>query len=153
VCFSVLQCVVVEIPGSFAEIPNPFADVGGVFDKQNTTTHCETLRHTATHCCNTPDVCVSFSEEPDTHCNTLQHTALHRNTPYVSGSCAEEPKIDCNTLQHTGGVRLICREAHVQRCSQHTATHCNTLQHTLHTRFIRRICRGAHNTLQHTSIH
>ena len=137
------------------------------------TKHYDTLWDTATYCNallqHTGRVRLLFGgarntlQHTATHCNTLQHTATHCNTPYVSGSFAEEPKIDCNTLQHTGAVRLICRAAHVQRCSQHTATHCNTLQHTathcntlqhmLHTRWIRLICRRARNTLQHTWIH
>ena len=43
--------------------------------KEGAATHCNTLRHTATHAthCNT-------LQHTATHCNTLQHTATHCNT-------------------------------------------------------------------------
>ena len=74
---------------------------------QHTTTHFNTLQHTATHCSENVWLC---SAPPTTHCNTLQHAATR-----------------CNTLQHAA-TRCNTLQPHYNTL-QHFATHCNTLHH------------------------
>jgi len=99
-----------------------------------TSTHCNTLQHTVTHCnhCNklqqtamSWDILWVFATA--THCNTWQHTATH-----------------CNTLQHTATHRNTLQ--HTVTHMQHAATHCNTTQRsTAHwlTSISRRLARKA----------
>jgi len=84
------------------------------------------------------------------HCNTLRHAATHRNT--VVGAHGEEVFLCIDyTLQRTATPsELVLKDMDAKSvflscalCTtlQHTATHCNTLQHT-----------ATHcNTLQHTA--
>jgi len=99
-----------------------------------TTTHCNTLQHTATHCNTLQHTATHYNTLQHTtiqwvwwqlwvwwaHCSTLQHTATH-----------------CNTLQHTAThttsqcvwSQLYVRWAHCNTL-QNTTTHCSTLQNT-----------------------
>jgi len=125
-----------------------------------TTTHCDTLQHTATHC-NAPAhhlqqrvVCSAFDstyntlQHTATHCNTLQHAAAHCNT------LQHTPK-HSKTLQHTCyrawcAVHVTTRDlgvAMMYNTMQHTATHCNTLQHTATHRQLRVVCSACDSTI------
>jgi len=86
------------------------------------TTHCNTLQHTATHC-------------NKLQCNKLQRTATHcitLNADHVDGArslnCSANP--DSLTLQHTT-TRCNTLQHAATRCTtlQHSAIHCSTLQH------------------------
>jgi len=93
------------------------------------TTHCDTLQHTATHC------------------NTLQHTATHYHlsTNFHGLLRYGSSSTNCNKLQHTATFCHRHAKLHGRQGMaflRHIATHCNTLQHT-----------ATHcNTLQHTAI-
>ena len=63
------------------------------------TTHCNTLQHTATHC------------------NTLQNTATHAETRLIHFNGKY------NTLPHTASLQHTATHCNTL---QHTATHCNT---------------------------
>ena len=73
---------------------------------EHTTTHCNTLQHTATQHTTTRTAFLAIT-------NTLQHTATHCNTTHYIKDCFfsyhERTAAHCNTLQHTA--------------TQHTITH------------------------------
>jgi len=85
---------------------------------QYTSTHSNTLEHTATHLlCNTPAVqrLSRYSTSTSTLCNTPQHTATHCN---------------CNALQHKA-THLQGKGIHdIRHRLQKTAKKYNTLQHS-----------------------
>ena len=95
-----------------------------------TATHCDTLRHTATHW-NTPNAWVSHFPcatglRTAAHCNTLQRTATHCNT-------LRHTATHCNSLEHTRRMSESCPMYNwFTHCNtlQHTATHCNALEYT-----------------------
>ena len=122
---------------------------------QHTTTHCNTLPHTATH--------YHTLQHTATHCTTLPHTAsLHHTAPHTPwGVCTRAfwcpthdtyPLIHCwrapcarNTLQHT---------ATHYHTLPHTATHCTTLHTTtLHHTHLEAFAREHFETRLMTRIH
>jgi len=154
---SMLQCVAVCVAVCAATCCNTLqhtrsAKAFTIIDNacntlQYTSTHSNTLEHTATHLlCNTPAVqrLSQFSTSTSTLCNTpqLQRTATH-----------------CNTLQHTCRAK-VCSIFHTDcKRLQKITTHCNTLQHTYNTPAVQRHSQfltstAAHyNILQHSASH
>jgi len=87
-----------------------------------TTTHCNTLHHTATHCNtlqHTATHCNTL-QHTATQCNTLQHTATHCNSD-IRGRWSQADSMRKLPLPHTANTVAHCDTL------QHTATHCNTL--------------------------
>jgi len=121
---------------TFTQLPLSAGSAGKQGAKTlHTTTHCNTLQHTATHKCYAT-ACVrrrgwkTRSQNATTHCSILQHIAIH-----------------CNTLQHTTTHKYYAttcvRRRGWKTRSQNATTHCDTLQHT-----------ATHcSTLQYTAIH
>jgi len=95
---------------------------------------CNTLQHTAPHCCST----------------LLQHTQCHHpmrhHTQAKVKQCEKvliRTATHCNTLQHTINTKTLQHTATPCNTLQHTATHCDTRQHT-----------ATHgNTLQQIALH
>jgi len=95
-----------------------------------TTTHCNTLQHTAT-CCNA-------LQHTATHCNTLQHTATQwkNSLPGVIASTLGIILMHSSTLQHTVTCCNSMEHTHyleswlgLRASFWCTTTHCNMLQH------------------------
>jgi len=103
------------------------ARVTDICAQTHTTTHCNTLQHTATLLCNT-------LQHTTTHCNTVQctlsYTATHCNTlcntlHYIATHTAK--RNETYTVNRNGSDPAeYASDRHTR-----TGTHCNTLQHTL----------------------
>jgi len=60
---------------------------------RHTTTSCNIMQHTATHCCNAQD--ARYREPLPWHHNTLQNTATHCNTLHTLLQCTWSPEARC----------------------------------------------------------
>jgi len=87
-------------------------------------THCNALRHTATHLVPQPPHIPSAATATGKakQCNTLQHTATHCTA--LQYNALHRAAIHCITLHHT----LRCHLHTYWQAKQHTSPHCNTLQ-------------------------
>jgi len=79
---------------------------------QPTTTHCNTLQHTATQIRRSPRARLTASHTA-THCNTLQHTATHfkrlesRLEPGLKKDVLRAGQVCCSVLQ---GIAVCCSD-------------------------------------------
>jgi len=100
--------------------------------------HCDTLRHTATHGVHTRETAVCCI-----------YIATRRIATHVL-SCVQHAATRWTTLQHTSyALCVLC----VTRCNmlQHAAIYCKTLQHTATHIACLVLCATRCNTLQHAA--
>jgi len=85
------------------------------------TTHCNTLRQTASHCLTLQHLATPCNTLHHTapRCTTIHHTTIHHTTTHCNA--LQPSATHCNTLHHSA---LQCTTVH------HTATHCTSLHHT-----------------------
>jgi len=99
----------------------PSCSTSATAHASSSSTHCNTLQHTATRCSTWVNLLALMAHNAQ-HCNLLQHTVTHCNTRLHLLPCLAHTTTPCNTTAPASPLA-------------HTATHCNilaALQHMQH---------------------